>query len=161
MVVVTIGTECPICQKAAGVFQELADAYPQVAFLGVYTKWEDTTLIRPFLEEYLLRFPMAIDPKHRLIRQLKTDVTPEIFLIDPKGDVQYRGSVNDWFVGLGKYRTVVTEHYLKNALDAYSPANRSLCPGPKPSGAFLRSSSGLYAAGQRSAPVDRCFRIGG
>ncbi|MBK7475703.1 MAG: redoxin domain-containing protein [Haliscomenobacter sp.] len=138
MVVVTIGTECPICQKAAGVFQELADAYPQVAFLGVFTKWEDTTLIRPFLEEYLLRFPMAIDPKHRLIRQLKTDVTPEIFLIDPKGDVQYRGSVNDWFVGLGKYRTVVTEHYLKNALDAYLAGKPIAMPRTKAIGCVFK-----------------------
>lgn len=118
-VVITLGTECPICQKYAGQLHELVAAYPQVGFVGVFTKWEDTTLIQPFIDSYGLNFPMATDPGHRFMKQLKTDVTPEVFLITPEGVIVYRGGINDWFVGLGKYRTVVTEAYLKNALDAY------------------------------------------
>jgi hypothetical protein len=85
----------------------------------VFTKWEDTTLIQPFVRDYNLPFPIATDPKHRLIKSLKTEVTPEAFLVSPEGNVLYRGSINDWFAGLGKYRTVVTQEYLRNALDEY------------------------------------------
>lgn len=119
VVLFTLATECPICQKYAGLLSTLVGAYPQVQFIGVYTKWEDPALIQPFIDGYGLNFPMALDPTHGLIRQLKTKVTPEAFLIDPDGNILYRGSINDWFVGLGKYRTVVTEEYLKDALDAY------------------------------------------
>jgi len=118
-VLLTLATECPICQKYAGGLPELAAAYPQVAFIGVFTKWEDTTLIQPFVRDYNLPFPIATDPKHRLIKSLKTEVTPEAFLVSPDGNVRYRGSINDWFAGLGKYRTVVTQEYLRNALDEY------------------------------------------
>ncbi len=119
VVLFTLATECPICQKYAGLLSTLVAAYPQIQFVGVYTKWEDPALIQPFIDGYGLNFPMALDPAHRLIRQLKTEVTPEAFLIAPDGKILYRGSINDWFVGLGKYRTVVTEEYLKDALDAY------------------------------------------
>jgi thiol-disulfide isomerase/thioredoxin len=118
-VLLTLATECPICQKYAGTLPDLAAQYPQVVFIGVFTKWEDSTLIQPFIRDYQLPFPLARDPKHRLIKSLKTEVTPEAFLVSPEGDVLYRGSINDWFAGLGKYRTVVTQEYLRNALDEY------------------------------------------
>jgi thiol-disulfide isomerase/thioredoxin len=118
-VILTLATECPICQKYAGTLSDLAAEYPQVVFIGVFTKWEDTTLIPPFIRDYKLTFPIATDPAHRLIKSLKTDVTPEAFLVSPEGELLYRGSINDWFAGLGKYRSVITQEYLRQALDEY------------------------------------------
>lgn len=118
-VIMTLATECPICQKYAGKLDQFVQDYPEVVFIGVYTKWEDTSLIQPFIDSYGMHFPMVIDPKHQLIQQLKTDVTPEVFLVSPQGDILYRGCINDWFVGLGKYRSVVTAEYLRDAIQAY------------------------------------------
>ncbi len=36
----------------------------------------------------------------------------------PKGEVLYRGAIDNWYHALGKNRPAPTEHYLKNALDA-------------------------------------------
>lgn len=118
-VLLTLATECPICQKYAGKLDQLVQDYPDITFIGVYTKWEDTALIQPFIDGYGMHFSMVIDTRHQLIKQLKTDVTPEVFLVSPAGEILYRGCINDWFVSLGKYRSVVTAEYLRDAIEAY------------------------------------------
>ncbi len=98
---------------------ELSRQYPLVQFVGIFTKWETATDIQQFSNDYQLNFSLYLDNKHRLLRQLNATTTPEVFLVDKNGKVQYQGAIDNWFYGLGKYRPATTEHYLTEALDAF------------------------------------------
>ena len=47
---------------------------------------------------------------------MKAKVTPEVFVFNPQGKLQYQGKIDNWIVKLGKKRTIVTEFYLSDAL---------------------------------------------
>lgn len=119
VLIIVLSTTCPICQKYAGMLPELSQQYPFVRFVGIFTKWETAAEIQQFANDYNLNFSLYLDKKHRLLRQLKATTTPEVFLMDRNGNVQYQGAIDNWFYGLGKYRTTAIEHYLTEALDAF------------------------------------------
>lgn len=117
-VVVLLHSECPICIKYTLTLQQLAQANPNVSWLGVFTHWEGLEQAQGFAQQYALPFPVAIDERRQVMRQLGANVTPEVFLLDAQGQVLYRGAIDNWFVELGKPRRVITERYLADALAA-------------------------------------------
>jgi hypothetical protein len=62
--------------------------------------------------------PVLLDPQHRLVQRLKATVTPEAVVVGKKGELLYRGRIDDGYVALGKKRAAVTEHDLDAALEA-------------------------------------------
>jgi hypothetical protein len=45
-------------------------------------------------------------------------VTPQAVVIDRAGEIRYRGRIDNFYAAFGKPRQQVTEHDLRNALDA-------------------------------------------
>lgn len=117
----------------------LSQKYPQVKFVGVFTKWEEDADIQVFAKDYNLKFPLYLDKKNRLLRQLQATTTPEVFLLDRKGIIQYRGAIDNWFYGLGKYRPASTEHYLTDALDAFLQGKAITVKETKPIGCVVEN----------------------
>lgn len=119
-VLIFLETECPISQKTTSRFQTLADTYAgRVAFEAVYpTETVTTPEVEAFEKAYAFRVPRRLDPRHRLVKRYKATTTPEVVLLDGKDQILYRGSVDDQFYKLGKYRPSPTVHYLRNALEA-------------------------------------------
>jgi thiol-disulfide isomerase/thioredoxin len=119
-------TECPICQKYVPILRGLADCFQTVKFVVVFTKINTTTDFQDFIKNTPLSNLDAkngilpfLDKKNRLARQLKATATPEAFLFDAKGNVKYRGAIDNWFFALGKYREAATEHYLSDAVSSF------------------------------------------
>lgn len=137
VLVVLLGTTCPICQKYAGLFAALPEQYPQIQFVGVFTKWELFEEIAQFKTEYGINFPLLVDKKHKLIKKLGATTTPEVFLMDGQWRVLYRGAINNWFYALGKARPVVTENYLRDALDAFLAGKDIAIKQTKPIGCVV------------------------
>lgn len=117
-VLLFLSSECPICQKYTLTLRQFTEAYPQVPIIGVFTRWDSPGQIRDFASTYQLPITLVQDRKHRLVKALKPSTTPEVFVLDAQRQVRYQGAIDNWFSGLGKYRPVVTEYYLKDALDA-------------------------------------------
>lgn len=91
-----------------------------VKFQGVYTspvirKRE----IKNFHEKYKIPFPGEIDKGYSLANRWDTTVTPEVVMTSPIGQILYQGAIDNWYYALGKNRPEPTEHYLKDALDAF------------------------------------------
>ena len=74
--------------------------------------------INDFLQRYQLDVPVLLDPDKYLCDVLGATITPEAFLTDPAGQTLYSGAIDNWAVDLGKKREVVTEFYLRDAIDA-------------------------------------------
>jgi hypothetical protein len=60
----------------------------------------------------------AIDRDRTLAHRARASVTPEAVLIDSKGEIRYRGRIDNRYVDFGKPRRVVTTFDLRDALEA-------------------------------------------
>ena len=62
--------------------------------------------------------PVALDPRHEWVKRVRPTIAPEAAVFSPTGDLLYRGRIDDQYAGLGKRRTNVTSHDLRDALEA-------------------------------------------
>jgi thiol-disulfide isomerase/thioredoxin len=113
-------TECPMSQKYVPVLQKIQADYPKIDFQAVFTKWDSDSTIALFKSQYGLKLPYRIDKDNALLQSWATEVVPEVFFFDEYDVLLYRGSIDNWFYALGKYRAKASEHYLREAIEAYS-----------------------------------------
>lgn len=113
-----ISPECPLCKNYMLTLNELAKKYPQVNVVGV-VPGKSYTLpdIKQFADEYKAVFDIYLDKNKTLTKVLRAKVTPEAFVIDEKGNMRYRGLIDNWQAKLGVKRKVITDHYLDDALN--------------------------------------------
>ena len=64
-------------------------------------------------------------------------VTPEVFLTNPEGKTIYQGAIDNRAPELGQHRTVVTEHYLQDALNTFIRTGKVSIRTTKPVGCFI------------------------
>lgn len=138
LVVIMLDAECPICQKYTLTLRELEARYPRTAFVGVFTKWNEEEDMQDFAGQYELDMPLLQDPRHRLVRKLKATTTPEVFLFDSQGTLQYRGAIDNWFYALGNYRPQITEYYLEDAIKALGEGKAAAVKVTKPIGCIIQ-----------------------
>ena len=122
-VYVFLSETCPICQSQTLTLRQLYDEYAGkgITFMGVFPNAELSTdeSIRKFGRKYKLDFSLKRDEQQQLTNKLQATITPQVFVLNNRTQqVLYRGKVDNSYEGIGKRRQVITEHYLKNALQA-------------------------------------------
>jgi len=124
---VFISPECPLCKNYMLVLNDLCKKYPQINIIGVVPGKSYPLLdIKQFAENYNARFDIYLDKNKTFTQVLKAKVTPEVVLIDQKGNIRYRGLIDNWQAKLGVKRKVVTEHYLDDAMKDINISNYKL-----------------------------------
>ena len=73
---------------------------------------------RKHADDYQIGLPVVIDSRHEWVRFAKATRTPEAVVFSPRGEILYRGRIDDQYVGFGKRRMEVTKHDLQDALEA-------------------------------------------
>jgi peroxiredoxin len=131
-VLVFLAESCPICRN---VTPELNRVYTQfndkgISFLGVFPNRASTPETRKlFQQKFSLSFPLIADEERMLTQKWDAKITPEVFVIRIKDEkILYRGKVDNSYETLGRRRTVVTEHFLFNALSQWL---KGLSPDPE------------------------------
>ncbi|MCC6490924.1 MAG: exo-alpha-sialidase [Candidatus Hydrogenedentes bacterium] len=87
------------CEATAAQIADISAVYEkyrirEVLFVGVCSNpAEDGEELRAFTQNLGLRFPIHRDADGSAAKQFGATVTPELFLIDPKGIVQYHGGL--------------------------------------------------------------------
>jgi len=118
-VLVFTTTDCPISNRYAPEIKRLADVYGArgVRFWIVYPVPGDTPeKIRAHVSQFGLNLPVARDTAFTLVKRTGVGVTPEVAIIDPAGEMIYRGRVDDRYVDFGVDRPAPTTHDLDDAL---------------------------------------------
>jgi thiol-disulfide isomerase/thioredoxin len=121
-VVLFMDPECPVTQKYGATLRKLHQEWQEkdVKLLAVYpVVGIDSATVADFAQAYRYEFTHVLDPQQQLAKDLQANTTPEVFMLDSLGQVRYRGAIDNWFYELGRYRRVVTEHYVQDALTAY------------------------------------------
>jgi thiol-disulfide isomerase/thioredoxin/mono/diheme cytochrome c family protein len=106
IVVVFLGTECPVNNAFLPVLAELHKVYADkgVQFLGVNANQQDTAeRVAEHARKNAVPFPVAKDPRNVVADKFGAKRTPEAFVLDPTGKVLYQGRIDDQF-GIGYSR---------------------------------------------------------
>lgn len=119
VVLVFLGTECPLAKLYAKRLQELSQRYrdDSVQIVGINANRQDTLQeIRHYVHTHGVTFPMLKDAGNRVANALGAQRTPEAFLLDSQRAVRYRGRIDDQY-GVGYSRAHFTRQDLAEAID--------------------------------------------
>ncbi len=139
VVVLFIGTECPINNAYMPVLAEMSKAYAGkgVQFLAVNSNSNDTpSQIAGHAQKNHLPFPVLRDPANVVADQFGAKRTPEAFILDAEGRVMYQGRIDDQF-GVAAKRPTPTRRDLGEALDEVLAGKAVSVPSTKVAGCYI------------------------
>ncbi len=120
-VVAFIGVDCPISNSYVRPLTEMASRFEAkgARFVGVNaTPADSLKQVAGHAKEYRLGFPVWKDERQALADALGVRVTPEVFLLDVAGKVQYRGRIDDSYASRTRKNATVSSKDLEAALEA-------------------------------------------
>jgi peroxiredoxin/mono/diheme cytochrome c family protein len=106
IVVVFLGAECPLSNLFLPVLADLHKEYESkgVAFLGINANSQDgPERVADHARRHAIPFPVLKDAGNRIADQFGARRTPEAFVLDGRGEILYRGRIDDQF-GIGYAR---------------------------------------------------------
>ena len=118
-VIVFLAPDCPLSQNYTLTLNALSDKFQnnRVAFLGIISgKGFKKEEVDSFVNKFKIKFSVLRDEDLNLAAYFKATKTPEAFAVNSEGKILYAGAIDNWAVDLGKHRSVITEHYLEDAL---------------------------------------------
>lgn len=119
VVLIFLGHDCPVSNGYAPEIGRLCRDFKDVAFVLVYADHDlEEKTARTHAKDFAFPCPVLLDPEQTLARKYAAKVKPEAFLLSPKGDILYRGRIDDLYADLGKRRTQPTRRDLRDALAA-------------------------------------------
>ena len=119
-VIVFLGTECPLVKLYSSRLNEYSLEFSNVSFLGINSNRHDSIEeIQSFVRRHNVNFPVLKDPGNKVADQLGAKRTPEVFVLDNKFNVVYRGAIDDQY-SYGVQQKEAKNTYLKDVLNAIS-----------------------------------------
>jgi thiol-disulfide isomerase/thioredoxin len=120
VVLVFLGTECPVARQYIPRLNELAAEYQdqRVKFFGIYPDVGVNVLdMATHAHDTGLTFPVFKDVDQGLTGLLGVQVVPEVVVLNGKLEKVYQGAIDDQFSRHGR-KAAATENYLQDALTA-------------------------------------------
>ena len=120
-VLLFVQTDCPISNRYAPTIARLHARFESqgVAFYLVYPdRREDADAIRRHGREYDLPGQALRDVQHVLVKRVGATVTPEAVVLGARGNIVYRGRIDDRYTALDQVRPQPTRNDLANAIEA-------------------------------------------
>ena len=138
--VVFLSPECPLCQNYTLTLNNMIKKYwnNNVKIIGIFpgTFFSKADFL-DFKKKYKVSFPLYTDASNMLTKRLGATVTPEVFLIDSQGKIQYKGRIDNWAYEVSRKRKVITQHDLQNALESLIHHQPILVTQTKAIGCFI------------------------
>jgi peroxiredoxin len=119
VVVLFVGTECPLAKRYAPRLVELAREYePQgVQFVAVNSNEQDTLReIAHYARVHKIDFAVLKDSAGEIAKQFGAERTPAAYVLDKERTVRYQGRIDDQY-GVGYARSAPTTNFVAAALD--------------------------------------------
>jgi len=132
--------DCPLSNGYVPEMNRIRQEYASrgVAFYAVEADTTiDVTDVRRHAKEFGFTFPVLIDNRQFLARLAGATATPEVAVLSSAGKVLYLGRIDNRVEDFDRRRNVVTEHDLRNALDAVLAGKPVLHPTTKAVGCAI------------------------
>ena len=149
IVVVFIGTQCPVNNAYMPTLVELEKAYRDkgVQIVAINANEHDSLdAIKVHAKKFGLTFPVLRDEKQTVAKRFGADRHPTAFLLDDKHAIRYQGRIDDQF-GIGFQRTEPTRRDLVVALDEVLAGKAVTTAKTTVAGCFITSAD--CEAGER------------
>lgn len=139
LVVVFLGTECPLAKLYGQRLAELDKKYGDkgVQFVGINSNQQDSlTDIGHYARIHKIDFPLLKDPGNKIADQFGAERTPEAFLLDPSGKVRYWGAIDDQHT-VGVSRPKPQQEFLVKAIDQLLAGEAITTTETPPAGCYI------------------------
>jgi len=120
-VLLFVSSTCPVSNRYAPDFRRLSDEYSRagVAFWLIYPDPADTDKdVREHISEFKLPGTPIRDVSHALTKRAGATITPEAAVYNRRGQLTYRGRIDDRYSAVGIERATATRHDLRDAIAA-------------------------------------------
>lgn len=133
--------DCPVSNYYAHEIRRICDEYGNkgvsCSLVYVDPTITDSQALKHAAEYGHGDYPKIVDRDHLLVKETGADVTPEAVVVLSDETIAYRGRIDNFYADYGKPRRVVTEHDLRDALDAVLAGKPVEKPSTKPVGCFI------------------------
>ena len=140
-----VATDCPVSNSYAPEIQRICAAFASkgVACQLIYEDAGVTeTAAGRHLAEYRYQGMLAaIDRDGSLAARVRATITPEAVVVDRRGEIRYRGRIDNFYAALGRPRQVVTARDLRDALTALAGGKPVATPETDPVGCYIVPSN--------------------
>jgi AhpC/TSA family len=134
--------DCPISNRYAPEIVRLASDYQEKRIRFFLVFLDDAKGLEKHLMEYgLADLPAIFDEQRLLVKATGVQIAPECAVIGTKGEILYRGRIDNLYAALGKPRRQITEHDLRDALDAIIDGRQIKTPRTTAIGCFISSEN--------------------
>lgn len=119
LVVVFMGTECPINNAYMPRLNDLHRRFRSkgVGLVGINSNEHDSIeKIARHVQKYEIEFPVLKDQRHEVADRFGAERVPQAFLLNPRGEIVYRGRIDDQY-GIGYKRSAPTRTDLVAAVE--------------------------------------------
>jgi peroxiredoxin len=119
IVIVFLSFECPVSTSYSQPLANMAKEYGKhgVVFLGLTTNDDDTAAqVAKLAKRYDIPFPVVPDVRLVAADALGAQITPEVFVLDSKFILRYRGRIDDAYYERLKKHPEPTQHNLLQVL---------------------------------------------
>jgi thiol-disulfide isomerase/thioredoxin len=142
-----VATDCPVSNAYAPEIQHVCREYSSRG-VGCSLIYEDIESakssgsmreqVRGHLNEYKYAgIPAAIDGDRVAATAAKATITPTAVVVDRGGAIRYRGRIDNLYAALGRTRQQVTNHDLRDALEAVLAGRPVAHPETESIGCFI------------------------
>src|SRR5690606_30402797 len=139
VVVLFLGTECPLARLYAPRLSELASHYADkgVAVVGIDSNLQDTAEeVAAYAKEHSLSFPVLKDEQNVVADAYGAKRTPEVFVLDETRTVRYHGRIDGQYEP-GVQKTNNPRSDLKLALDELLAGKEVSTPETEAVGCYI------------------------
>src|SRR4051794_5704691 len=119
LVVVFLGTECPLAKHYARRLAEIDAKYTNrgVQIIGINSNQQDTLQeLAVYGKKFEVKFPLLKDPGATIADKFGATRTPEAFILDRQRIVRYHGRIDDQY-SVGSVRNKPTKNDLLDAVE--------------------------------------------
>ena len=140
-VFIFLSPQCELSKGYVETINYLSNVYASkdLKFYGVVSgKAASTKEIKNFIMESNIAIPLSLDTTSSFAKKLNASITPEVFVVNKKGDVVYKGAIDNWAHSLGQEQRLVTERYLDEVLKSIVSKTKIKIPETTAYGSFIR-----------------------
>ena len=119
VVLLFLGTECPLVQLYGPQLERLSETYQDqdVAFIGINPNSQDSiSEIAAYAKQHEISFPILKDVGNKIADRIGATRTPEVFVLDADRVIRYQGRIDDQYA-VGVVRDDARSENLIDALD--------------------------------------------
>ena len=126
-VLVFLDTACPVATRYVPVLNALHGSARAkgVSLYGVLSNpdlsWRESAA---FVDDFGVEFPVILDSGGDLALRLGPRVMSESFVVSTANRIVYRGRIDDRFAAVGRLRTRITAHDLREVIEAVAGGDR-------------------------------------